>query len=60
MTYETFRTGLTFADVREMMMVGSDDPSKWRYKRRRSVLGFWHQIKQQMWQTYLHESGREE
>lgn len=57
MTYEDFRTGLTFSDVREMMYVSNDDPKTWRQKRRGSVLGFWREIKLSMWATYLYEAG---
>jgi hypothetical protein len=52
-TYEEFRTGLTYRDVYQMLWSGSDDPSTWRYKRRRTVLGLWHQIKLQLWHQYL-------
>jgi hypothetical protein len=43
--YDSFRTGLTFRDVYMML---------WdrKYKRRRTVLGFWHQLKQQMYAQY--------
>jgi hypothetical protein len=51
-TYDEFRTGLTFAEVRRMLWVGSDDPRDWRYKRRHTVLGFWHQLKLQLWAQY--------
>jgi hypothetical protein len=52
-TYETFRTGLTFREVRRVLWVNNDDRSTWRYKRRRTVLGFWHQLKLQLWAQYL-------
>lgn len=49
-SYHDFRTGLTFAQVRRMMFRGSpDDPSTWRQKRRRGVLGHWREIKISMW-----------
>lgn len=47
--YEAFRTGLTFGDVRRMMWRGDSDPSTWRQKRRRSVLGFWRELKLMLW-----------
>lgn len=50
-TYEEHRTGLTFRDVRRMMF-DQDDPNRqgwWRQKRRRSVLGFWRELKIHMW-----------
>jgi len=52
-TYETFRTGLTFREVRRMLWVDNPDPRTWRYARRRTVLGFWRQLKQQLWAQYL-------
>jgi hypothetical protein len=51
--YEEFRTGLTFGAVRQMLWVHNDDPKTWRYKRRRTVLGFWHQLKQQLYAQLL-------
>ena len=36
-----------------MLWVGSDNPADWRYKRSRTVLGFWHQLKQQLYAQYL-------
>lgn len=47
--YAEHRTGLTFATVRGMMRTFSHDPSDWRHKRRRSVLGFWHELKLNSW-----------
>lgn len=49
-TYASCRTGLTFAEVRRMMRVSSDDPKDWRSKSRRAVLGFWHELKLQLWE----------
>lgn len=54
MSYQEFRTGLTFATVRQMMFVGPD-PSTWRHKRRHSVLGFWHELKQQLWLSHMND-----
>jgi len=51
--YDDFRTGLDFRTVRQMLRVGSDDPRDWRYKRRHTVLGLWHQLKQQLYAEYL-------
>lgn len=36
-----------------MLWVGDDDSSKWRYKRRNTVLGLWHQIKKEMYERYV-------
>jgi hypothetical protein len=51
-SYEDFRTGLTFREVRAMLWVSSSDPRDWRYKRRRTVLGHWRALKQQMYAVY--------
>jgi hypothetical protein len=51
-TYAEFRTGLTFADVRRMMWCASDDPKMWRSKRRRSVLGFFRELKLNMFDAH--------
>lgn len=60
MTYRAFRTGLTFRDVRAMMWTPEDDPSSWRSKRRRSVLGFWRELKLQMWEQIKQERDGDE
>lgn len=52
MRYRNFRTGLTFSDVRMMLWVGSDDYTQWKYKRRNTVLGLWHALKQRMWDQH--------
>jgi hypothetical protein len=51
--YDSFRTGLRYRDVYAMLWSGDPDPSTWRYKRRRTVLGHWRQIKQQLYAEYL-------
>ena len=51
-SYDEFRTGLTFAEVRQMLWVASDNPEDWRYKRRHTVLGYWRQLKQKMYDDY--------
>ncbi len=53
LTYDEFRTGLTFREVRRMLWVHSDDPRDWKYKRRHTVLGLWHSIKRGLWERYL-------
>lgn len=50
--YHEFRTGLTFGSVRRMMWVDNHDSTTWKYKRRRCVLRFWREIKQQMYAEY--------
>lgn len=52
-SYAEFRTGLTYADVFVMLWSPEDDPSTWQYKRRRTVLGKWHQIKREWWKYHL-------
>jgi hypothetical protein len=47
--YSSFRTGLSFSIVRRMMYVSSDDPTTWRSKRRRGVLGYWRELKLSMY-----------
>jgi hypothetical protein len=51
--YDDFKTGLTFADVRRDMWRAEEDPSQWKYKRRRGVLGAWRGAKQMMWREHL-------
>ena len=55
LAYRDFRTGLDFAAVRSMLWVDKDDPARWRQKRRCGVLGFWHQLKLDMWKIHLRE-----
>lgn len=55
--YRDLRTGLTFADVKAMLWKGPD-PETWVYKRRNTVLGLWHQIKQSMWDEHLYHCER--
>lgn len=47
--YDDMRTGMTFTEVKRMMFVHNDDPSTWRYRRRHSVLGYWHMLKLSFW-----------
>lgn len=53
MTYDRFRTGATFGEIVRMLWVDNPDSSTWRYKRRNTVLGFWRQMKLQMWDGHL-------
>ena len=45
MSYQQFRTGLTYRDVYRMLFDR-------KFKRRRTVLGKWHQIKLEMWNEF--------
>lgn len=53
LAYQDFRTGLTFQDVKSMFWVNDPDSATWKYKRRNTVLGKWHQIKQELWARHL-------
>ena len=50
--YRDFSTGLTYQEVFAMFWTISEDSDEWRYKRRHTVLGKWHQIKQDMWRQH--------
>lgn len=54
LTYSQLRTGFTFEDVYQMFWVGSEDPKDWKYKRRHTVLGKWHEIKLDMWAEHVY------
>lgn len=54
-TYKQFNTGLTYAMVFDMMKDYSDDPRNWKYKRRHTVLGYWHSVKKRMWKEHFGE-----
>lgn len=51
--YRNLRTGLTYQQVYEMLWSYNDDPSTWRYKRRHTVLGKWHQLKLELWAEHV-------
>jgi hypothetical protein len=51
--YKDFRTGLTFAEVRQMFWVDSEDSRDWIYKRRNTVLGKWRSIKLEMFEQHV-------
>lgn len=53
--YASFRTGLSYRDVYQMLWVHSDDSRDWKYKRRGTVLGLWRSIKLGLWDRYLAE-----
>lgn len=61
-TYEKFKTTncdtarpYTYAEIRMLLWVGSDDYDTWKYKRRNTVLGLWHAIKKSQWQQHEYE-----
>ncbi len=45
MSYAEFRTGLMFRDVYHMLATR-------KYRRRHGVLGYWRQLKLEMWEEY--------
>lgn len=51
--YRDLRSGTTWEEVRLGLWTASNDPGDWRYKRRGSVLGKWHQFKQEAWLHHL-------
>jgi hypothetical protein len=56
--YKTFRTGLTFSEVRQQFWKTDSDPKAWVNKRRHTVLGRWREIKLGMWGQHVEECGR--
>lgn len=55
LTYADFRTNLKYKDVWEHFWSGDDDSRTWKNKRRSTVLGRWHEIKQKQWAEHLRE-----
>ena len=51
--YKDFRTGFSYYDVFLMYWSADSDPNTWKYKRRSTVLGKWHQIKKELWEQHL-------
>lgn len=52
--YSQLRTGMTYSEVRsEFWVFDDDDRTRWRNKRRGTVLGRWHQIKLALWQLHV-------
>ena len=54
-TYEQFRTGLTFKDVRELLwheQQAVKDTGNYMFVSRGTVLGRWHEIKKSMWHRF--------
>jgi len=54
-SYKKFRTGLRFSDIVQWFWVCDPDSSRWRYKRRRTILGAWHGAKKEGWELHKHE-----
>lgn len=58
--YGKFRTGHTYQEVYDLMKDNSDDPADWKYKRRNTVLGYWFQLKQELWEHHLDQCHRQQ
>lgn len=55
-SYENFRTGFTFKDVRQMLQNEANmkyENGIYTYITRATVLGRWHEMKQTMYNDYL-------
>lgn len=44
-----------YRDVFELFVTASTDPADWQYKRRHTILGYWHMCKQQDWARHKDE-----
>lgn len=53
--YSAFRTGLSYRAVVRMMrgMACRKNPNRLRALSRKAVLGFWHELKLQLWEQFL-------
>lgn len=51
--YAEFNTGLRYADVYLWFVNDDPDPANWKYKRRHTILGRWHQHKKEMWNYHI-------
>lgn len=60
MRYDDLKTGENYHSVRDMLWVGVEDPAYWRYKRRHTVLGLWHSIKQGLWEEHIYRCSKGE
>lgn len=58
-SYKEFRCSITtFAEAKQALYNHSEqDSSKWKYKRRHSVLGYWHYVKKTEWFYHLEQCG---
>lgn len=50
-TYDEFHTGYTYKDIYYLIYTR-------KYKRRNGVLGYWHQLKLEMWKKHVEECER--
>lgn len=52
-TYGQFKTGMTYSEAFQQLWSLDDSPETWRYKRRRTVLGYWHGLKKKAWADHI-------
>jgi len=55
MDYDDFRTGYTFTEIRRMLALEQKRKRRgfeYMFVTRKTVLGRWHQLKQEMYQQY--------
>ena len=57
MRYKALNTGLNYQAVHDQLKDNSTDPDDWKYKRRHTVLGYWHQLKKAAWKYHTEEGG---
>ena len=57
MRYRDLRTGLNYQEVFELLMDYSEDATDWKYKRRNTVLGKWHEMKKEYWEYHTNLGG---
>jgi hypothetical protein len=58
--YDEFRTGMSFAQVRELLaheQRRAKDRGDYMFVSRATVLGRWSQLKREMWARFERESG---
>lgn len=58
-TYGDFRCGLTYNDAFLELWSMDGDTSTWRYKRRRTILGYMHMRKKAAWRDHLAQCAQE-
>jgi hypothetical protein len=51
-TYRQLNTGMSYRDIWALFVDNHEDTSLWRYKRRHTILGKWHQIKKELWRYH--------
>lgn len=63
MEYHVFRTGLTFTAVRQLLAyearLAFEREGRRMFITRATVLGRWHQMKQEMWKQFVSGEGQE-